>query len=115
MRNIGLNSRYFSYLSLTLLVTDAPAGMSDAAWLNRRHWFTHGGVVGDRSGSRPCDFVNTDCFVSTTWPSQRIKEITAPYAHPVIYLLFGGFIIATALERWNLHRRLALECAGSGW
>lgn len=38
-----------------------------------------------------------------------IGESTAPYAAPVIFLLLGGFIIATGLTKWNLHRRLALN------
>jgi solute carrier family 13 (sodium-dependent dicarboxylate transporter), member 2/3/5 len=37
-----------------------------------------------------------------------IREAAAPYANPVIFLLLGGFIIATALQRWQLHKRLAL-------
>ena len=37
-----------------------------------------------------------------------VGEAAAPYANPVIFLLLGGFIIATALQRWQLHRRLAL-------
>lgn len=32
----------------------------------------------------------------------------APYANPVIFLFFGGFILAAAFERSGLHRRLAL-------
>ena len=37
-----------------------------------------------------------------------INEATAPYASPLIFLFLGGFMLALALERWNLHRRIAL-------
>ena len=37
-----------------------------------------------------------------------IKEVGAPYASATIFLFMGGFLIALALQRWNLHRRLAL-------
>ena len=34
---------------------------------------------------------------------------TAPaYANPVIFLFMGGFLIGLAIEKWNLHRRIAL-------
>lgn len=38
-----------------------------------------------------------------------IGAATAPYANPVIYLFFGGFVLAAAFERSGLHRRLALR------
>jgi sodium-dependent dicarboxylate transporter 2/3/5 len=38
----------------------------------------------------------------------KIGEAAAHYANPIIYLFLGGFMLALALERWNLHRRIAL-------
>lgn len=40
---------------------------------------------------------------------RSIGEATAPYAHPIIFLFMGGFLLAQALQRWGLHRRLALH------
>lgn len=37
-----------------------------------------------------------------------IREATAAYAHPMIFLFLGGFILALAMEKWELHRRIAL-------
>ena len=37
-----------------------------------------------------------------------IKEAAAPYAHPIIYLFLGAFMLALAVQRWNLHQRIAL-------
>lgn len=38
-----------------------------------------------------------------------IKESAAPYSNPVVFLFMGGFMIALAMEKWNLHRRIALN------
>src|SRR4051794_9662045 len=40
--------------------------------------------------------------------SGAFKRVAAPYADPAIFLFLGGFMIALAIERWGLHRRIAL-------
>lgn len=37
------------------------------------------------------------------------KEVSAVYFNDVIFLFVGGFIMALAMQRWNLHRRIALN------
>tara|TARA_Y100001935_G_C17311826_1_gene517390 strand:+ start:34444 stop:35913 length:1470 start_codon:yes stop_codon:yes gene_type:complete len=39
---------------------------------------------------------------------RTISEATSPYANPLIFLFMGGFILALAMEKWNLHKRIAL-------
>jgi len=36
------------------------------------------------------------------------REVAPLYLNSVIFLYVGGFLIALAMERWNLHRRIAL-------
>ena len=48
---------------------------------------------------------------------QDFFDTTAVYAHPLVLLALGGFVLALALERWNLHRRFAafiLRVVGHG-
>ncbi|NIC04844.1 SLC13 family permease [Billgrantia bachuensis] len=39
---------------------------------------------------------------------RTVNQATAPYASPIVFLFLGGFLIAIAMEKWNLHRRIAL-------
>jgi len=47
-----------------------------------------------------------------------IHDTAAPFANKVIFLFLGGFMVALAMQRWNLHRRIALNvlqvAAGDG-
>jgi sodium-dependent dicarboxylate transporter 2/3/5 len=38
-----------------------------------------------------------------------MQQSAAPYADQIIFLFLGGFLIARAMERWNLHQRIALH------
>ena len=38
-----------------------------------------------------------------------IHDTAAPFANKVIFLFLGGFMVALAMQRWNLHRRIALS------
>jgi sodium-dependent dicarboxylate transporter 2/3/5 len=37
------------------------------------------------------------------------KEVLAPFAHPIIFLFIGSFVIARAMEKHGLQRRLAIR------
>ena len=37
-----------------------------------------------------------------------IKDVTKSYADATIFLFLGGFLIGLAIEKWNLHKRIAL-------
>ena len=37
-----------------------------------------------------------------------VDDVGAQYGNNIIFLFMGGFLIAIAMQRWNLHRRIAL-------
>ncbi|MCX7729022.1 MAG: DASS family sodium-coupled anion symporter [Bacteroidia bacterium] len=36
-----------------------------------------------------------------------IKQVAYQYGHPIIFLFLGGFLISIAIEKWDLHKRIA--------
>ena len=38
-----------------------------------------------------------------------MKETAAAYSNPIVYLFFGGFMLALAMEKHQLHKRIALN------
>jgi sodium-dependent dicarboxylate transporter 2/3/5 len=90
-----------------MLVLPPPAGLESEAWrvaamaaLMAVWWMTEAIPV-----------AATALLPIALFPLLRVSGVTeaaAPYGNPLIFLFLGGFVIARAVERWNLHRRIAL-------
>ncbi len=42
----------------------------------------------------------------------ELSETTSAYGNPLVFLFLGGFVLALAMQRWGLHRRIALRTIG---
>lgn len=104
-QTLGLVAGIVGFAAMLLLPT--PAGMSPEAhktaavavlmicwWISEA---VHIGVTG---------FVPIALFPLLGVTSSG--AVSAHYGNHLIFLFVGGFIIAQAMERWNLHRRIAL-------
>ncbi len=47
-------------------------------------------------------------FVFPLLKIQPIEEVSKAYANPIIFLFLGGFLLGLGIEKWDLHRRIAL-------
>lgn len=52
---------------------------------------------------------NTEAAADPDNPLDAVATATAPYADKLVFLFMGGFLIALALQKWNLHKRIALN------
>ncbi len=90
------------------LMLPAPEGMKPEAWrvaaitvLMATWWITEAIPI-PATGLLPI-------FLFPALNILSAKSAAAPYADDVIYLFMGGFFLAVTMERWNLHRRVALN------
>jgi sodium-dependent dicarboxylate transporter 2/3/5 len=94
-------------LFVATLVLPAPAGMPAAAWpvaglaLWMAGWWITEAVPLPATALLPI-------VILPATEATSVAQATAPYANPLILLFLGGFLIALTMERWNLHRRIAL-------
>ena len=39
----------------------------------------------------------------------KVEDLAGAYANGIIFLFLGGFLLGLAMQRWQLHRRIALR------
>jgi sodium-dependent dicarboxylate transporter 2/3/5 len=92
---------------LVTLLAPAPEGLTEAGWrtagaglLMAVFWI-----------AEPIPIPATALLPLVLFPALGlgdIRETAAPFANPIIFLFLGGFVIALAMQRWGLHRRVAI-------
>lgn len=93
---------------LACLLTSPPEGMPDVAWSTVGMTM----LISIWWATEAIPIPVTSLLPILLIPALGIDEIaaaTSPYANPIIYLFLGGFLLGLAMERWNLHRRIALN------
>jgi sodium-dependent dicarboxylate transporter 2/3/5 len=95
-------------IALLMLLGDPPTGLPQAGWATAAiaiwmatWWATEAVPIAVTA------LLPIACFPMVG--SVNMVDAAAPYANKVIYLFLGGFVVAFAMQRWNLHRRIALN------
>tara|TARA_Y200000002_G_scaffold3178_1_gene2989 strand:+ start:1280 stop:2767 length:1488 start_codon:yes stop_codon:yes gene_type:complete len=106
------------FLSFTLL-TSPPAGLSISGWyvtgvvLLMASWWATEAIPLPVTALIPLalfPLLGIYDFSDAANPAKSaFTKAATPYAHPNVFLFLGGFILALAIEKVNLHKRIALK------
>ena len=94
-------------LFVVVLLLPAPEGLGEAGW----HTAAVAALMAVWWMTEALPIAATSLVPLAAFPILQvasIRDAAAPYANPVIFLFLGGFLLAKGMERWGLHRRLAL-------
>jgi solute carrier family 13 (sodium-dependent dicarboxylate transporter), member 2/3/5 len=95
-------------LALVIMLLPAPDGMSEQAWLLvalimwMAIWWLSEAIPIPATALLPIPFM-------PILGIGDITEVASQYANPIIFLFLGGFLMATAMQKWGLHKRIALQ------
>ena len=116
-KNIGFFVGLF-FLFFTLL-TSPPIGLSESGWLVTgvvllmASWWATEAIPLPVTALIPLalfPLLGIYDFSDASNPAKSaFTKVAAPYAHPNVFLFLGGFILALAIEKVNLHKRIALK------
>ncbi len=105
-KNIGLVLGPLAFVFMMLMPT--PAGMSEPAKIvaavtvfTAIWWITEAVPIPIAS--------LVPLILLPMFSAMDMGTTAAEYAHPLIFLFLGGFIIAQGMTKWDLHKRIALH------
>ncbi len=96
---------FFLFAPLPLSDTAARAA-GIAAWM--AIWWVTEAVSIYRTSLLPIVLFPAFGVFGADW-TRNVERTLRPYVDDYIWLFFGGMCIAAAMEKWNLHRRIALH------
>ena len=96
-----------AWLVMTWLLP-APIGMPDPAWactglaLLMATWWATEAIPIPATALLPLVLI-------PAMGIDGLEPTASNYANPIIFLFLGGFLLGIGMQRWNLHRRIALK------